>query len=1177
MDGYAEKGKSIANALEDLKANFYCELCDKQYHKHQEFDNHINSYDHAHKQVSREIHARHAAQEVPLFKAPRLKGPKEDVVTGKDEKFENLRCEVMCSPKTITSNDSAEDKKADISLDGEVLKDGSCCFVGSQNQVQVPLSNSSSVNNRAGVSFCFSKKALLKLDSSASVFNESVEEVNEYNQFLHHKAKQMSVSFRHYAHLNESAAETSALTQPDETDMSLPDNMPANPEKLKDDKGSQENSKEHIETAQSNITAKMHSPDTSYTDQPSQNEVNVPTEAEPTSETTTEDGCQMQSGVPETGSSKHTVADAILIEHFSNLLSQKHADDESSCDSKEGNCEASNDVHVNPSDSPAPEHSLGDSVNTNTQAKALSFLSVLSKDGNTILQWPTELVLFTKTQPSISYACNPLYFDFKCSPKNKTRKPNDRETGKYKYGNERSRSYEDRTSGVNVEAVVESRMASPSFEPKNDEKLDLSEKDMESSDWDLTSTRFKEHAKNEEESQISNYSEKCFISDSYHSRKRKKSSHAQSDHCVVKENIHSKEKCKRKRYLHRDGLLMDKSCSSKMSPMSRQEDCCSWENSAGWKDSDSDACSDTSHKTSSSQLSYSSSSMSSGSSCRYKDLNRSSTQGASLNGLNWRSAKHKNDMSSKSDYIKDDKELNCKWRHHKHNTFCEIPRNEYLEHWLCSKHARNQHRSRKKENVLEIDPVANNLNSIQEGNTEGFVTVESRLNNSSASSEEITALPNPSRSPVPAVHYDGSATKDFLLGHSQDVTPILVNCGESTSENIVEPENDNALDQLPSDLLLEAKKTSVHTVEGNNRLKEHDMDLNEPLESPSPLRCKTVDFKEVNAPLHDKEKSSSDNLDLCTEDGLISNCLNNGLEDCEVLVLTRTEVEGQKRQFIPAEQPIMQSPDPGHLNFSCPLPSLRHPGEIFSPETKEEPLRLGQPDVNTKSSLVDGNLKCFYDSTMQDFRKMDPRLHHKSSGPPLAQQPVTFSPDEVDKYKILQMQAQQHMQKQLLTKHFKALPPNGSAVFSTAQTIQPVSIQHHPSITTIHHALMQRYAVTASMHSHVNHFPLPHLNHFPQAPFSPINLSSSLTPTLFPTPPPIIGHTLTHPLHLVSTAAINPPHLTIQAIPHATLIPTIITPHPNTGMHPTLHLHPLIHPLFQGQEFHHHSGPGHLH
>ncbi|KPP61734.1 hypothetical protein Z043_120135 [Scleropages formosus] len=55
MQDYAEKEKAIAKALEDLKANFYCELCDKQYHKHQEFDNHINSYDHAHKQVSAHV------------------------------------------------------------------------------------------------------------------------------------------------------------------------------------------------------------------------------------------------------------------------------------------------------------------------------------------------------------------------------------------------------------------------------------------------------------------------------------------------------------------------------------------------------------------------------------------------------------------------------------------------------------------------------------------------------------------------------------------------------------------------------------------------------------------------------------------------------------------------------------------------------------------------------------------------------------------------------------------------------------------------------------------------------------------------------------------------------------------------------------------------------------------
>ena len=46
-----EKEKAVQEGLASLKASFFCELCEKQYYKHQEFENHIYSYDHAHKQV----------------------------------------------------------------------------------------------------------------------------------------------------------------------------------------------------------------------------------------------------------------------------------------------------------------------------------------------------------------------------------------------------------------------------------------------------------------------------------------------------------------------------------------------------------------------------------------------------------------------------------------------------------------------------------------------------------------------------------------------------------------------------------------------------------------------------------------------------------------------------------------------------------------------------------------------------------------------------------------------------------------------------------------------------------------------------------------------------------------------------------------------------------------------
>lgn len=70
---YVDKEKAIAKALEDLRANFYCELCDKQYQKHQEFDNHINSYDHAHKQEGTQDYYESEIIEIERSQAKRVR------------------------------------------------------------------------------------------------------------------------------------------------------------------------------------------------------------------------------------------------------------------------------------------------------------------------------------------------------------------------------------------------------------------------------------------------------------------------------------------------------------------------------------------------------------------------------------------------------------------------------------------------------------------------------------------------------------------------------------------------------------------------------------------------------------------------------------------------------------------------------------------------------------------------------------------------------------------------------------------------------------------------------------------------------------------------------------------------------------------------------------------------
>ncbi|XP_018424697.1 PREDICTED: zinc finger protein 804B [Nanorana parkeri] len=1230
LPGYTEKGKSIANTLEDLKANFYCELCDKQYHKHQEFDNHINSYDHAHKQRLKELKQREFARNVaskswkdekkqekalkrlhqlaelrkqtncgadegPIFKAPRLKGPQEDIGSNRDEKTASSRCVVMCSRDAITSN--VEEFKQDILNDREVMKNSSCCYTGSQTQQ--PPSNSSSVNSRAGVSFCFSKKVLVKLDSSASVFNESTEEANECSQFFHHKEKQMSASFRHYAHVSETAAENSSSSQQDEKGTSLADSAAENAEKFKDDKASQENTKEQSEIAQSNITAEMQSPDTTCTDQPSPKEVNVTSETEITSKAPTEVLCQAESSEQEACSNKHTVADAILLEHLSNLLSQKHGEAEEGCN--EGNSTASNDVAQ--SSIECPTHSLGESLNNNTQAKALSFLSVLSKDGNTILQWPTELVLFTKTQPSISYACNPLYFDFKCSQKNKTGTSKERVTRNNDQSDGCRNDCNSRSSGTNAEKGTGNENNDWTPKRQRVHLKDRSEKQMEFSENVEVATEFTHKAKfshlQDYRPQMSNdfsHPHKFSVRQSHHSRNRRR----HSDYSSTSKNMPSKGELKRKRFVHEDQSdfknkwnNLDK--SKKRKQRSRYESDFSWESSDGNKDSDSDTSSSVSAKSYFSRMSSSSSSMSSNSTSRHEGIvGRTSTYLAAAERGSYMDRKHNSDMSSESDCNSEvGDQLRCRCKYEKHKTSSETSRRGSVEHHICSKHGKCRNRSRKTVGDLETEPRANRSHSAQDINNESSNTVDSRTNISSASPKETIPPSHFLKSPH-NMESDNSDINDCLYKCYFPDIPLPMDCMNSTSENTVQ--HTIGEKTIISEFLVEDDQSTKETVDNNTDL---GIGLNNHAHNAFDIRLPPADTSNIVLPLHDTIKNDTNNGTDPVLENLVDHTEYKGSPSYNVTLTANTDnspldevnpMETEWRMDIPVDEPqgqlisqvqtFMQNPDPVHLNFSCGLPSVRHAGGTGSPNTKEEQKRLGPPDIPMRLGPVEGNFKCCYESTMQDYRTIDHnrRFHHKTSPPSLAQQPITFSPEEVDKYKVLQFQAQQHMQKQLLTKHhFKALPANGTPAFSNAQTVQPVSVQPHPSITTIHHAFMQRYAVTASMHSHVSHFPVPHLNPLPQSQFTPMHLSS-LPPTIIPTHPQLIaGHPLAHPLHLVSSAAIHPGHLTIQAIPHATLIPTLFTPHPNTGMHASLQLHPFIHPLFPGQEFHHNSGPSYPH
>lgn len=228
---------------------------------------------------------------------------------------------------------------------------------------------------------------------------------------------------------------------------------------------------------------------------------------------------------------------------------------------------------------------------------------------------------------------------------------------------------------------------------------------------------------------------------------------------------------------------------------------------------------------------------------------------------------------------------------------------------------------------------------------------------------------------------------------------------------------------------------------------------------------------------------------------------------------------------------------------------------------------------------------------------------------PLESQPITFTPEEMEKYSKLQQAAQQHIQQQLLAKQVKAFPSaaaaaaaaNLAAAASLAPApppppaaLQPIHIQQPAvsasatSITTVQHAILQHHAAATAMgihhhtphHAHPAHAQLAQVHHIPQHHFTPISLSP-LGHTLGHT----LGHSLGHtglipahhsaflhgqPIHIIPASALHHAPLALHHVHHAALYPTLFAPRPaSAAAAAALQLHPLLHPIFSGQDLQH--------
>ncbi|XP_056206486.1 zinc finger protein 804A [Falco biarmicus] len=442
---YAEKKNTIAKALEDLKANFYCELCDKQYYKHQEFDNHINSYDHAHKQRLKELKQREFARNVAS--KSRKDERKQEKALQRLHKLAELRKERTCAPgsgpmfksTTVTVRDHCNDIPQSTAVDSADKQDFSCTLMhDAQNCKDIASVISSSPGNacsnksdankrgdqvqgaqghRVGFSFAFPKKAAVKLESSAAVFYEYNDETS-----LERGLSRRSRFVPGACNLQSPSVAEIVLCPEEKHDCFHP-----LVEKCIDTAEAPEaqESKELASEETRVLESPILSPSVSHSKQLMSSDMDgcgidvspadfadqtVPAVAE-SAEVLPLDcsGYELQAN--------RALAQAVVEDCSSLQDVAEENDKDRNSDSSTTETEIQKlgaDILV---PSPSEESSSGTPQSKQDMRKrpCEPFVPVRSKHGSNILQWPTEMLTYTSTDPSISYSCNPLYFDFKSS------------------------------------------------------------------------------------------------------------------------------------------------------------------------------------------------------------------------------------------------------------------------------------------------------------------------------------------------------------------------------------------------------------------------------------------------------------------------------------------------------------------------------------------------------------------------------------------------------------------------------------------------------------------------------------------------------------------------------------------------------------------------------------------
>lgn len=1377
---YVDKEKAIAKALEDLRANFYCELCDKQYQKHQEFDNHINSYDHAHKQRLKDLKQREFARNVSS--RSRKDEKKQEKALRRLHELAEQRKQAECAPgsgpmfrpTTVAVDEEGGDDDKDESAANSGTSTTAACGPGSEFSTDkggpftaVQITNTTGLAQatglasqgisfgiknslgtplqKLGVSFSFAKKAPVKLESIASVFKDHSEEGSSEDG----------------AKTDDKGSDQGPQKVGDSDGSSNPDGKKEDEEPQ--DGGSLASALSKLKKMKREEGAGATEPEYYHYIPPAHCKVkpNFPFllfmraseqmegENSPRPKNSLESkkssspkpkGCVKvaasqgaEKTVGEVSEQQKEVAATAPSEPGSKVetkttsgsdVSEQSGESQSRKTSENQLCESS------PSKETTQATPAGKESREGPKHPTGPFFPVLSKDESTALQWPSELLIFTKAEPSVSYSCNPLYFDFKLSRNKDTRakgteKPKD-SGGSSKDHLEGLDPGEPNKSREGCENVLHSSGGRMDAPVSGSACSSLSKQEPGGSHGSEPEDTGRSLPSKKERSGKSHRHKKKKKHKKSSKHKRKHKADAEEKSSKAEPGEKSKKRKKRKRKKNKSSAMADSergpkpeppgsgspapprrrrraqddsqrralpaeegssgkkddgaggsssqdhggrkhkgeppasSCQRRAGPKRSSRSSHRSRPSSGEEDSDnasslrlhqkspsqyseeeeeeedsgsehSRSCSrsgrhHSSHR--SSRRSYSSSSdASSDQSCYSRQRSYSDDSYSDYSDRSRRHSKRSHD-SDDSDYASskhrskrhkysssDDYSLSCSQSRSRSRSHTrERSRSRGRSRSSSCSRSRSKRRSRsttahswqRSRSYSRDRSRSTRSPSQRSGSRKGSWGHESPEERRSGRRDFIRSKIYRSQSP----HYfrsgrgEGPGKKEDGRGDdSKGTGPPSQNSSTDPgrgSESDCSPEDKNS---VTAKLLLEkiqskrverkpsvSEEVLVTPNKAGLKLKDPPQGYFGPKLPPSlgskpvlPLIGKLPANRKPNKKCEEAGSERGEEQEQSeTEEGPPGNsdaAFGHQFPSEEAAgPLSDQPQEEPKSEEATADHPVALLGTPPHSDCYPGNPAISHnylpdpsdgdalealdsshAGPVESsllpiaPDLDHLPsyaLPSGEPSIESTDGAEDASLA------------------------PLESQPITFTPEEMEKYSKLQQAAQQHIQQQLLAKQVKAFPAS-AALAPATPALQPIHIQQPAtasatSITTVQHAILQHHAAAAAaaigIHPHPHPQPLAQVHHIPQPHLTPISLSH-LTHSIIP------GHPATflasHPIHIIPASAIHPGPFTFHPVPHAALYPTLLAPRPAAAAATALHLHPLLHPIFSGQDLQH--------